>query len=506
MKGFLTRTLTSAAVVAALAAAPLAQATNGYFKIGYGSKNRGMAGAGMAFGQDSLAGAINPASLAGIGNRVDAGVELFNPQREGTVDATGMATPDFGAGTRQGANVNRNSGATVFAIPNFGMSKELNSKMTVGISMVANGGMNTRYGDADDGSGNIYTSAFAPVIGDSSSATFQPGPSGFAGFLEVGPAGVPASVLDPNLANLYMNPNTSPALGVNLSQLLITPTIAYKLNDNNSIGVAPVIGYQRFRAYGLGLFQAFSSDPGHVTNQGDDDAWGIGGRIGYQGDFGWLSIGASYTSEIYMEEFDKYSGLFAEDGSFNIPSTYGVGIAIKPSAKLTIAADVTRINYSDVAAINNEGPTANQFFDAFTGALVGNPALVSNPLGTDDGYGFGWDDVTVYKVGVNYAYNNQWTFRAGYNYAESPYDDDQTLFNVIAPGLVEQHVTAGFTYSPNPTNEFTVTYMHAFRNDQSYDYNGSASAASGADYTGFGFSVNNAMTQHAIEASYAWKF
>jgi len=55
MKPILKRTLTSVAVAAALVIAPLANATNGYFKIGYGSKNRGMAGAGMAFGQDSLA-------------------------------------------------------------------------------------------------------------------------------------------------------------------------------------------------------------------------------------------------------------------------------------------------------------------------------------------------------------------------------------------------------------------------------------------------------------------
>ncbi len=500
MNRTLKRTLAFSAVATALAIAPLAQATNGYFKIGYGSKNRGMAGAGMAFGQDSLAPAVNPATLIGIGDRVDVGVELFNPQREGAVDARGMSVPDLGgAGPRQGTNSREDSGATVFAIPNFGMSRELNNRMTVGLSMVANGGMNTRYGDPDDGTGNIYTDAFAPVIGDTSTSAFQPGPSGFAGFLEAF-QGVPAANIDPNLANLYLNPNTTPSLGVNLVQLLITPTVAYRLSDNHSIGVAPVIGYQRFRAYGLGLFQAFSSDPGNVTNKGDDDAWGLGGRIGYQGNFGWLSIGASYTSQIYMQEFDDYAGLFAEEGDFDIPSTYGIGLAITPTSRLTIAADVTRINYSDVAAINNEGPTADEFFNAFTGALVGNPALVSNPLGTDDGWGFGWDDVTVYKIGVNYAYSNQWTFRAGYNYAESPYDDDQVLFNVIAPGLVEQHATVGFTYMPTPNNELTVTYMHAFRNDQSFDYQGTGGFAN------FGYSVENAMSQNAIEASYAWKF
>lgn len=504
MKPILKRTLTSVAVAAALVAAPLANATNGYFKIGYGSKNRGMAGAGLAFGQDALASAVNPAALAGMGNRVDAGVELFSPsQREAEVDASGLAVGDLGNGPRQGTESREDSGATLFAIPNFGISYDAGGNITYGLSMVANGGMNTRYGNANGGTGNIFTSAFAPVIGDTSTGAFQPGgPSGFAGALEVGAFGapVPAAVIDPNLVSLYTNPNTAPSLGVNLSQVLITPTIAYKINANNSVGFSPVIAYQRFRAYGIGLFQAFSSDPGKVTNNGDDQSWGYGARVGYQGTFGMVSIGASYTSKLNMEAFDDYAGLFAEKGDFDIPSTYGVGIAIHPSSKLTIAADVSRINYSDVAAINNDGPTADEFMNAFVGALVGNPAAVSNPLGTNDGWGFGWDDITVYKVGINYVHNSKWAFRAGYNFAEMPYKDSQALFNVLAPAVVEKHATVGFTYSPTTASEVTVTYMHAFRNSVDYNYNGTGG------FTGFGFSAENAMSQNAIEASYAWKF
>ncbi len=504
MKPILKRTLTSVSVAAALALAPLANATNGYFKIGYGSKNRGMAGAGMAFGQDSLAAAVNPAALSGMGNRVDGGVELFSPkQRESEVDASGLFVPDLGNGARQGGVSREDSNANLFAVPNFGVSMDMGSNMTVGVSMVANGGMNTRYGDANDGTGNIFTSAFAPVIGDSSTGNFQPGgPSGFAGALEVGAFGapVPAATLDPNLMALYTNPNTSPSLGVNLSQVLITPTLAYQINSHHSVGFSPVIAYQRFRAYGIGLFQAFSSDPGNVTNNGDDDSWGYGARVGYQGTYGWLSFGASYTSKLNMEAFDKYAGLFAEDGDFDIPPTYGAGLAIHPTSKLTIAADVTRIDYSEVAAINNPGPTANEFMSAFVGALTGDPTAVSNPLGTNDGWGFGWDDVTVYKVGVDYMLNSQWTLRAGYNYAELPYDEDQALFNVLAPAVVEKHATAGFSYRPSPASEVTVTYMHAFRNSVDNNYVGTG------PFAGFSYSAENAMSQNSLEASYAWKF
>lgn len=501
MNGFLKHTLASLAV-ASILVSPLAQATNGYFKIGAGSKNRGMAGAGIAYAQDAMTSAINPAALSGVGSRVDAGIELFKPKRSGEVDASGMAVPDLGNGPRQGGVSSEKSRSNGFFLPHLAVSKAWSERLTFGVAMVGNGGMNTRYGDANTGTGNIYTTAFAPVIGDTSSATFQPGPSGFAGALEVGAFGpaVPAAVLDPNLANLYMNPNTGPALGVNLAQVLITPTIAYKIGEHHSIGFSPVIGYQSFRAYGLGLFQAFSADPSKVTNNGNDDALGIGAQIGYLGSFGPVSIGAMYRSRIYMEEFDKYSGLFAQQGDFDIPPTYGIGLALRATSNLTIAADVSRIDYGDVKAIANDGPTANEFFSAFTGALVGNPAMVSNPLGNNDGWGFGWDDIWVYKIGVDYVWNSDWTLRAGFNYAEVPYDDDQALFNVLAPAVVEKHITAGFTRSLGKDSEVTFTYMHALRNDVEYTYTGTG------PYTGFSYSAKNDMYQNAFEVSYGMRF
>lgn len=505
MKLYIKQTFTAAAIAASVAIAPVVEATNGYFKIGYGSKNRGMAGAGMAFGQDALSPAVNPATLAGIGNRWDAGVELFNPQRESTVDASGMvvdaANFPFVATDLQGMVANANSGATIFAIPNFGIAKDLGNGMTAGLALVANGGMNTRYNQ------NLFTNAFAPVIGQSSNNPFPappnpPGPSGFAGLLEFG-FGVAPGNIDAAMGQLLTNPNLGPSLGVNLSQLLIMPTIAYQFNQNHSVGFSPIIGYQRFRAYGLGIFAGFSSDPGKLTNNGDDDAWGAGARIGYQGRIGPVSFGASATSKIYMQEFDDYAGLFAEKGDFDIPATYGAGLAIEVTPKITLAADVTRILYSGVTAINNDGPTANEFFSGFAFALSGGTApgtSVSNPLGTNDGWGFGWDDVTVYKIGVNYAYSNKWTFRAGFNYAELPYDNDQTLFNVLAPAVVEKHITAGFTYSPSTTSEITATYMHVLRNDIENTFSGSGG------FAGFSYSARNAMQQNAIEVSYSRKF
>ena len=78
--------------------------------------------------------------------------------------------------------------------------------------------------------------------------------------------------------------------------------------------------------------------------------------------------------------------------------------------------------------------------------------------------GFGWDDADAYKIGLNYDYNDTWSFRAGYNYAEAPMDDDQILFNFLAPAVVEHHGTLGLSYRPSKNMEWNVNYMHAFKN------------------------------------------
>ncbi len=464
-------------------AAPAAQATNGYFKIGYGSKARAMAGVSTAYPRDSLAGVANPANLAFVGNRVDAGVELFNPRRDARLDARGMGGADTGK---------VDSGATLFAVPHAGFSMQLAGPLTVGLSIAANGGMNTRYNS------NLYFNALGPAI-NASVAALTSGPySGNANDVAAirGMASVLAS--DP-----YASIQT---LGVNLAQVIIAPTVAYKITPHQSIGACLQIGYQRFRAYGLGMFKAFSSDPAHVTNQGDDDAWGSGVRLGWTGQLtDKLTLGVAGATKIYMQRFKKYQGLFAERGDFDVPANYSVGLAYQATPKLKVAADVQRILYSDVKSIGNPGPTAAEFIRGFQavltsrtsdhGARLGGPT-VAKPLGTDGGWGFGWNDITVVKVGFEYDYDKRWTFMGGINHGGNPIDNKESLFNILAPGVVKTHATVGVTYSPDGAREITVAYMHAFREDVGFDY-----AAMSQKYR-----AEAGMDQNALEISYGWKF
>ena len=81
------RTALSLAIAVAVPAT--AFATNGMNMIGYGAKATAMGGAGVAYPQDAMAVAYNPASMTEVGEmRLDATLELFHPPRSVASDST----------------------------------------------------------------------------------------------------------------------------------------------------------------------------------------------------------------------------------------------------------------------------------------------------------------------------------------------------------------------------------------------------------------------------------
>jgi long-chain fatty acid transport protein len=400
-------------------------ATNGYFSHGYGIKSKGMAGVGIAYGQDALAAATNPANMVLVGNRWDVGLDYFRPQRETTLDPAFFGP--FG-GTYDGNNTEN------FFIPEFGYNQMISNNMSLGVSVYGNGGMNTDYGKLNT----------VPLL---------------AGVLPLG------------------NGN----LGVDLMQLFIAPTWAMKVNDHNAIGVTLKIAYQRFKAYGLQNFDGpASSSPGNVTNNGYDSAWGYGIGLGWTGQLTpTFSVGVTYQSRTWMQKFDKYKGLFAEQGDFDIPENYGIGFAWQATPQLTLAADVQRINYGGIKSIANRGGGVGNCF-----------SLGTCKLGDSNGPGFGWENITAYKLGVSYDLNKEWTLRAGYSWNDVPYAGTETFFNMLAPGVIKEHATLGATWRMPNGGELSFAYMHAFKN--------TVNGISGV--------INNTMYEDSFGVAYGMKF
>jgi len=305
-----------------------------------------------------------------------------------------------------------------------------------------------------------------------------------------------------NAAGGGFNPNPGPynllcgngSLGVDLMQLIIAPTLAYKFTPNHAFGISPLIGIQSFAAEGLQAFGGFSTSPNDLTNKGHDTSYGYGVRVGWFGRMSdAVSLGAAYSTKIYMTEFDKYKGLFAEQGGFDMPENYSVGIAFKATPKLTVLADYRRINYSDVPSVGNPSGDLLQ-------CAGGNQAFC---LGGASGAGFGWQDVNVYKIGFEYQYDREITLRAGYSRNDNPIRAQDVTINILAPGVIEDHVALGFTYTTKSGGELTMFYMHAFENSvtgsslfNSFPLPPGASAGT----------ETIKMYQDSIGIAYGWKF
>ena len=478
--------LKSASIISALAITSTASATTGYFSLGYGAKSMGLAGAIVSNPQDAMAASVNPAGMGMVGERVDAGIEFFNPgDRSARLETSALgATFD----------VEDKSRRNLFFVPSLGYTSKINDKLTWGISMYGNGGMNTTYDR------NIYDETAAVVGAFSQGIPSPPAP----------PPGIPAGpgaaafVPEGTSTKDFGLPVTDVGtLGVDLAQGIIAPTLSFKVHEKHTVGASLLIGIQRFSAYGLGNFQcftktgasgcattggAYSLTPSDgLTNNGHDWAYGAGVRVGWIGEvLPKLSLGAAVASKVYMTEFDDYDELFAEDGKFDIPANFTVGLTFKATPELNLSFDFQRIYYEGVNSISNAGPTMADF-----GPTGPSP---DNLLGKDDGFGFGWENINVYRIAADYRYNNEWNFRAGYSYNDQPIPDDQVLFNILAPATPKVHATVGFTYRPSNKSEWNFSYMHAFQEKVS------------SSQTAFGMPGEIKMRQNAVDLSYSYLF
>lgn len=387
-----------AGVISVLLALPsVSEATNGYFAHGYGARSKAMAGTGAALPQDAMAAAINPAGMAFLGDRFDLEMELFSPRRDYTVKGAPTMAP--GAFPLNPGTVE--SGSEYFPIPTLGWNHKLDNNQSVGVTVFGNGGMNTDY----DG----FASQTCPPGG---TGTFCAGRT-----------------------------------GVDLVQAFISPSYARRFGDGKfSLGIAPVFALQWFKAQGLGSFAGFSSDAPHLSNQIRNYSYGAGVRVGGLAELlPGLRLGASYKSRIFMSPFKHYSGLFAEQGDFDIPESINGGLAWDINDRVTATFDVEHIRYSSIDSVGNR--------------LL--PNLQTAQLGSSNGAGFGWKDMTIFKFGAQWRQNRDWTWRGGFSYGAQPIPSSEVLFNILAPGVQEWHLTTGFTRTLTDKDDLSFAFMYS---------------------------------------------
>ena len=142
----------------------------------------------------------------------------------------------------------------------------------------------------------------------------------------------------------------------------------------------------------------------------------------------------------------KYDGKM--DG-FTFAAQAGIGIAVRPNDRWTIALDVKK-NYWD---------------DAIDTILVtsSNPSVAGAPSVTLP-FVFNWKDTWVYALGVDYRASERLTLRAGYNFGENPVPSE--TLTPLFPATVEDHVSVGLSFMGATGTLYEVSLEHALNASQ----------------------------------------
>lgn len=222
--------------------------------------------------------------------------------------------------------------------------------------------------------------------------------------------------------------------------LKLTPTIAYKIIDNLTIGVSLQIVNQTLSLKSPAFMLPAS------------DSWGLGGCIGliYKATSN-LQFGFAYTSETKIPEHEfNGTSLIPQTGGegiytleMNSPQHIGFGVAYKAMQKLLIETDIKWVDLSATMLSNN---------------------LIS-PSGYSIPCNFGWEDIMIYSVGTEYCINKGLKIIGGWSYAETPITEDIVDNNVGSIAVVEHHFSLGINKSITENLSSTFNYTRGLYNE-----------------------------------------
>ncbi len=401
------------------------QAQTGHILDAVGPVNQSMGGAGTAMPLEAM-GALhwNPASITGLKrSEIDFSFQIFASQ---TKLSSSVQPGAFGGGAPAGLLSGQSTSDTgISPIPSFAfVFRYPPSRWTYGISGFGIGGFGADY----------PSSTSNPIL------TPQP-PNGF-GF---------------------------GAVYSNFQLLQITPTIAYELTDRLSFGVGLNADWAT-----LAVAPFSAAIPDDANGNGfrtypdgsrGDTVWGIGVQLGlyYENEETGLHLGASLKSPQWLQTFkinseDELGANRTIEFDLDYPLVASLGVGYSGIKRWKFATDVRFINYKETSGFETAGFDAN-------GAVTG----------------FGWQNIFVFATGAQYQVTPRFSVRAGYTFNENPINDNDTFFNIHAPGIIQHHFNTGFSYDTDDGWRLSVALKHGLRNSISGSWYGATGAIPGTN-------------------------
>ena len=201
-----------------------------------------------------------------------------------------------------------------------------------------------------------------------------------------------------------------------------------------------------------------------------DTSFGYGFQVAVHKRWDKWAFGATYTTRQWMTKFKKYDDLLR--WTLDQPQQLQAGVAWQATEKLELMLDYKWIDWSGPRQI---------------GTL--------NILG-----GLNWEDQEAWKFGAEYEINDRWAFRAGFSHAQSAVKQEGAFLNMMFPGIVEDHVTCGLSYTP-PEKKWELHFAleQGLKNSIRNHGRGDLFAIAGAG-------TSNSLEITAATVQFSWKF
>lgn len=272
------------------------------------------------------------------------------------------------------------------------------------------------------------------------------------------------------------------AVKSDLRTLNMNPSLAYRINDQVSIGGGLNIVFgdvELSNAVDFGAVCVAAAGPGVCTGLGalpqqadgkaefeadNADKISTGFNLGLLFEVSpQTAIGLAYRSEIEMKVDGKVdftvptnvqpvlagTGLFEDGGikaKVDLPASFSFSVSHKAD-RFTWLFDATWTGWSSFEELRIE-------YD--------NPAQPDS-VTTED-----WDDTMRYSVGLDYQYSDQWVLRTGLAYDETPIPSKERRTPRL-PGNDRTWLSLGATYMASETMSWDFGYSHLFIKDAKID-------------------------------------
>ncbi len=204
-------------------------------------------------------------------------------------------------------------------------------------------------------------------------------------------------------------------------------TWAYELTDHLSIGVQPILNYGILN-FKPNATSAPSLTAGYPETDEASKKIGFGAAIG-----AFYDSGTGFKAGISYKTVQSFS-------SFEFDNTFSDG---------TTGTSAFDLDFPPILSLGLGYST-----DAFDLALDYRYVFFENTNGfTKDGFtsvasisGFGWNNIHMLSLGVQYKGIDRFPIRLGYVYNTNPVEEDLAFFSSVAPAVIQHGIDLGFGY------------------------------------------------------------